>query len=301
MTWSRHLPLLLAVVAVVLLLGFGLGVIERPAWLRGEAESEEPPPVRVEDADEETTPADPTLVGRATDTAVTADGTVLPPPVDLGAVDRERDLHGTVVRANGTPVAGARLLVVTYPWRHQDLLTDGLYEQALDGSHTRSAVDGTLVRRLPRAARVALRVSAAGLAPVEFHQLQAGERLRVVLHTGAALRIVVIGPDGQLVEGTRVRLSSLGGSGRSVEGSTGADGVLVLADLEPKRSVVLYVFPPRHGHAAWDELGAPARGTDRRRRPLRPGGLDGEGRQRHPRPGGGLCTGPPRRRRRGRA
>ena len=40
----------------------------------------------------------------------TALGTEGPPPVDPDSVDRDRDLHGVVVRkADGKPVAGARL------------------------------------------------------------------------------------------------------------------------------------------------------------------------------------------------
>ena len=99
-------------------------------------------------------------------------------PVDLAAVDRERDLHGIVVReSNGAPIAGAELRVVAYPWRRANVLNHDGYDDTLDGPGTRSAIDGTFALRLRAGTEVALRVCAAGHAPLELRELQAGARV----------------------------------------------------------------------------------------------------------------------------
>lgn len=159
----------------------------------------------------------------------------LPPPIDLSAVDRERDLHGVVVRRDGTPVGGAAIVAVTYPWRRASRLHQGEYRSAVAGPASRSATDGSFALRLERGDCVALRVSAAGFASVELAMRQAGERVRVVLEEGVALRVRVTDPAAGALAGAIVELSDdrTGATTIFRRGAADASGVALFESLPP--------------------------------------------------------------------
>ncbi len=165
----------------------------------------------------------------------------LPSPVDLGAVDRERDLHGVVVRRDNSPVAGAAIVAVTYPWRRTSRLNHAEYRTAVPGPSTRSATDGTFALRLEPGECVALRVSAAGLAPVELAMRQAGERVRVILTEGVAAHVTVTDDANVPLAGVSVELSDDGHGTASTyrRGATAATGVARFDGLPPSERVFL--------------------------------------------------------------
>ncbi len=117
------------------------------------------------------------------------DGDPLPPPVDLDACDRDLDLHGVVVTAEGAPVPGARVVTGEFPWQRTSLLNVESQYEVTPGPETVTASDGTFAVRLRAGEQVLLTASAPGHAPVEVPGCQAGERVRVVL--APAVRLVL--------------------------------------------------------------------------------------------------------------
>lgn len=159
-----------------------------------------------------------------------------PPPVDLAAVDRDRDLHGIVVGPAGEPVAGADLQVLTHPWRRTSVFEMEIYDTVVPGVATRSAADGTFALRLRVGALVGLRAQAQGFAPLELSQLQAGERVRVELAPAVRLVVHVRNEEGQALPGVRLELQRDGWHGNiAIErhGVTGVDGRYGFRDLPP--------------------------------------------------------------------
>ncbi len=186
----------------------------------------------------------------------------IPAPVDLATVDRDRDLHGIVVGPDGTPVAGARLQVVRFPWRYADLITDGGHNEEETGELGWSASDGTFSIRLARGDFVHLRVTAEGFAQTEMAQVQAGERLRVRLHAGVELTVTVRAPDGSPADDVPVELFRGGHKGDSALrrlGTTDADGDVVFTGLPPGISATLDVHVTREGwgNPGWVEVITP--------------------------------------------
>src|SRR5205814_1598382 len=125
---------------------------------------------------------------------------------------RDRDIHGVVVREDGTPVAGAQVVAVARPSRGEALIGTRAAESEQTLGATRSASDGTFALRLDRGAAPRLRVTAARLAPFEEDKVGAGERLRIVLRAGVRLVVVVKDAEGHAVEGAELALYRLGGS-----------------------------------------------------------------------------------------
>ncbi len=190
----------------------------------------------------------------------------IPAPVDLDAADRDRDLHGVVVDADGTAVPGARLTTVTYPWRETGLLSGDYYYAVSEGAKTRSAADGTFSLRLARGTSVALRVVAEGLAPVEIPSCLAGARVRVVLRPAVRLVVVLRDEDGQPVAGAPVRVFNNdrdGGAVISERGVTDAEGSCVFPDLPPERWGWIAAEPPL-GNCGWEEFLLPVSGELRK-------------------------------------
>jgi len=177
-------------------------------------------------------------------------GGPLPSPINLDDVDRARDLHGIVVRTDDTPVAGAVLRSVYYPWRYGRLLTDGGHRAERLGPATRSASDGTFVLRLTHGDHVHLRATAEGLATTEFAMLQAGERIKVVLHEAVRLIVKALTPDGRPAAGMEVRI--FGGARGAVTferfGTTAEDGRFAFEDLPPGVAGYLDPRPLREGY-----------------------------------------------------
>ncbi|MCE9637406.1 MAG: sigma-70 family RNA polymerase sigma factor [Planctomycetes bacterium] len=165
----------------------------------------------------------------------------LPASIDLNAIDRDRDLHGVVVRRDDSPVAGAAIVAVTYQWRRASRVNHAEYRTAVQGPATQSARDGTFALRLERGQCVALRVSAPGLAPVELATRQAGERVRVVLTEGVAARVTVTDAANVPLAGVAVELSDDGRFTATTyrRGATDASGVAVFDGLPPSERVLV--------------------------------------------------------------
>lgn len=199
--------------------------------------------------------------GAVADAEVGAGG--LPLLVDLETVDRDLDLHGTVVDGAGAPIAGADLQTVTYPFRRASLLAHDRYDEAVAGPRARSAKDGTFVVRLRRGEVVALRVAATGFAAVERPSCRAGERVHVVLHPGVTLIVEASTPEGRPAAGAGFRLSRRGSSDGVAfvrTGTTDADGRLRLEGLPPDVGATLESEASALGHTGWQDVQLPASG-----------------------------------------
>ena len=104
------------------------------------------------------------------------------------------------------------------------MLTADGHEEVEEGPATRTALDGTFRLRLDAGVQVHLRVAAAGLAPTEVCQVQAGERLRIVLRDPVRLVVRTKDEGGHAVADVALRLFSSGGLGRPLTGLTDASG-----------------------------------------------------------------------------
>ncbi len=135
-----------------------------------------------------------------------AGGPAVPPPVDLDAADRDRDLFGRVVDARDSPVAGAKVTTVSRPWRRSAVLNREGYDEEEPGPETLTARDGTFLVRLRRGALVDLRVTAEGYAETVIPWCQAGERVKVVLHRGGELLVSCADESGAPVPGVTIRI-----------------------------------------------------------------------------------------------
>lgn len=249
-------------VACFVLFGFGL-------WLRpwdGDSETlQQQPSLATLAADE----AQPELAGGAV-TELAGDGD-LPPPVDMDAVDRDRDLHGWVVRADGTPVAAASVAVFTYPWRSLGTVTTyDRYLAATAGPSTTTAKDGSFRLALERGDLVHVRVRAAGLATTEWTHLQAGERARLVLTAPARLIVTAVDASGHAVDGMPIRFFvNPERAGRWIERTvtTDAAGRAVFDDLPGDLEGHLDPQPQRAsvGHPGWVRVTLPPHGDVEKR------------------------------------
>lgn len=201
------------------------------------------------DAHAASTDAASTARKRHRATAVPADvvaaspASPLPPPVNLDAVDRDRDLHGVVVDMDGKPVAGATVETLTRPWAERHMYDPD--EEVVRGPATRSAVDGTFALRLARGESVSLRVSATGCATRELAARSAGERVRVVLGPGVRLIVTVVDETSRPMSGVRFRISrnSYGDESLDRDATTGADGRAVVDDLPGGLTTSIWPHP----------------------------------------------------------
>ncbi len=110
---------------------------------------------------------------------------------DPAAPDRDLDLHGVVARADGTPVVGAKVQAVDYPWRRAQFVNfRGMFESH-PGAETTTADAGAFRMRLRRGASTILRVSADGLATRDMGPYQAGQSVRITLTAAVKLRVNV--------------------------------------------------------------------------------------------------------------
>lgn len=195
----------------------------------------------------------------ATPKSTTPDDATYPPgrPVDLDTVDRDRDLCGVVVRRDGTPVAGAEVVVVVHPWRKADFITVDGYDVSVDGARTKSAADGTFAFRLRRGTRTSLRVTADGFPPVHLTDRLAGERIRVVVENGARLRVTAVDEENRLLPGLRLRVWRTGwraGSSVSMEAVTDADGDAVFDGLPTQSTFTLELLTSGPGNPSWVDV-----------------------------------------------
>jgi len=175
------------------------------------------------------------------------------PPV-APAIDRDLDLHGVVLDAAGRPVGGARVATFWDPWRRARVGDPTRRHATVAGPATASADDGSFALRLRRGQRVNLRVEAPRYATRVLGFLQAGERVRVVMRAGVALRVVVTDHAGRPAPGTRLRLSRRPGEGLDVverAGKTDAEGAFVFGGLPPGGWARLNGRHPRWGTVPW--------------------------------------------------
>ena len=176
------------------------------------------------------------------------------PPVDLSRCDRDLDLFGDVVDAEGKPVPGAHLATVAYPRRRAGAPAGEEFWVPVRTPRTRSASDGTFAIRLRAGEETDLEVSKDGEGTCVLPACQAGERVRAVLAKATSVEVVLRGPSGKPVEGARVRLFGTGPILRLQsttvirEGVTGADGRLVIQGL-PRDRLTLAASHPAHGLA----------------------------------------------------
>ncbi len=150
----------------------------------------------------------------------------VPSPVDLDHVDRDRDVHGVVVKKDGSPVAGAEVVAVFHPWRSLGL---HLGDDSVDGPRARTASDGTFALRLRRGERANLRVRADGFPVLRTRERIAGERVRIVLQPATRLSVRVVDETNRVVPDLRLALSPSGAD--KVEATTDAAGVATFDGL----------------------------------------------------------------------
>lgn len=173
-----------------------------------------------------------------------------PGPVDAAAAtdpaghrvagDRDLDVAGVVVRADGTPVAGAEITAEDDATRATLLLgEDGASAAARPVASTRSAADGGFALPLGRGAAARLRVEAPGLETATLRTVSAGDRLRVVLAEPVTLVVVAQDAGGHPIPGAdvvvarpagRMTWGYVRGTYRRVQ-RTADDGRAVFADV----------------------------------------------------------------------
>jgi hypothetical protein len=186
-----------------------------------------------------------------------ATSAAIPAPVDLATVDRDRDLHGVVVRRDGSPVVGAEVVAVAYPWRRSGALNPGTSDLGVDGPRTHTATDGTFALRLRRGTRAGLRVRKDGLPETRVGERMAGERVRIVVDTGVRLRLAVVDETNRVVAGARFSLYSSSIGRREIE--TDADGQAAADGLPSSSRFDLELLSPGWGDLGCKEVGT---GTD---------------------------------------
>lgn len=227
------------------------------AWLAVEQWGSDAMPARVASHEVEPPPP-PAEPGVPVDTPKTAG-------VDFAALDRDRDLHGTVVGETGAPVAGARVEAVRRPWL---ALADMAVLAAGDerpGPRTATGSDGTFALRLRRGEQVALRVHADGFAAVERRRCLAGGRVEVVLPRGRRLTVRVVDDRGAVLAGARLLLTKpnattveAGGSYLAMEGRTDEDGRCVFGGLVSREARFVVVLAEGAGTRAMQPVEAGA-------------------------------------------
>ena len=189
------------------------------------------------------------------------------------APDRDLDVAGVVVRADGTPVAGAAIAAEDDEERTLFLLGRHVASAAARVvASTRSAADGGFALPLPRGAVTRLRVAAAGLETATLRSVGAGDRLRVVLSEPVTLVVVANDVRGRPLSGADVVVARPAGrmtwgyvreTYRRVQ-RTAEDGRAVFADVPAGNGgtwTLVTVSTPTRGTVAHASVEMPERGT----------------------------------------
>ena len=175
-----------------------------------------------------------------------------PAPV-MADIDPDRDIHGVVVRADGSPVAGAELTTVEYPWRQTAFFSrHGWSDETRPGPSSTSRSDGSFALRTEAGQRLDVHVRAEGLAPVVFPHVSGGSRVRIVLDAPVELAVRVRDMQGQAAAGAVVsiwaspRVRDAGLSFRRIDQRVVADaaGRAELSDVPAGATVRLLAWTP---------------------------------------------------------
>ncbi len=173
--------------------------------------------------------------------------------VDLDACDRDRDLHGRVLDLEGTPVAGARVVILQRPPWGETLRAPVQWERRFhEGLETRSGTDGTFSIRLESGRGVGLRIEADGFSRWQSRMRQAGERLTARLSSAMPLDVRVLTHERTPAAGVPVSLflEPREGEGRRAGATTDAGGRATFptapAGAEATLSVVTHALRIAH-------------------------------------------------------
>ncbi|MHC4954617.1 MAG: sigma-70 family RNA polymerase sigma factor, partial [Planctomycetota bacterium] len=184
----------------------------------------------------------------------------LPESFDLDSADRDRDVHGFVVAEDGTPIPGAHLSLIHYPWRRSNTLNVAEYHSSVAGPKTRSAQDGSFVLPWERGRNGELLIEAEGFARRRFADVQAGERVRIVMDTGATVNVTVVAPVAGAdapVAGVEMLLHVAGGRTAGPwahRGTSDADGEAQFTNVAGNRRVWIEAHHPEYGRPSWERV-----------------------------------------------
>jgi RNA polymerase sigma-70 factor (ECF subfamily) len=234
-------------IAATVLVALGAGLW----WTRSDVA---PPPAGPAQKDAASVAPAPSPAPKHERRASAADETAASAPttLDIAKVDRDLDLHGVVVRADGSPVVGATVLTVDYPWRRTMTMNVAAWFEGTPGASTKSADGGAFALRLRRGQSRNLRVSADGLATREIGPFQAGERVKVVMTAAVTLHVAVRDEAGAPVVGATLWLIGFGARGDqpwvSVRADTDAAGKRDFAGLPGGAQLMVL---PQRGAGDW--------------------------------------------------
>ncbi len=169
----------------------------------------------------------------------------------FAAIDRDADLHGTIVLGDDTPVAGATVVALEFPWRAVPGSDPRRADEEEELGRTVADADGAFRIRLARGQQAVLRVTAAGCARREVEHCQAGQRVRVEMDAAATLVVAVRDEAGSPVADAAVQVwweSSNTAEARPApwHGDTDAAGTCRFEDLPAGASVGVAVRHPAH-------------------------------------------------------
>ena len=158
------------------------------------------------------------------------------PPVDLEAAKRRGDVHGVVLDGGGSPLAGANLRIVRYPWRRGSILAADRYDEPAFGASTHSATDGTFALPLRQGESACVNVRLEGYASLTRKNLTQASYVKLVLQRGVALHVTTQGENGDLLSSVSLELSLFGSGGdygQDIKATTDADGKHTFLNLPP--------------------------------------------------------------------
>ena len=201
---SPWVAIVTAIVAALVLLAFGFGLLPPPEGMERPEEEPAPGPPRVEEAEEAPAPADPTLAGRAPEGSRAVDERALAEdePAVRVVLERAATIRGRLVTADGRPIPRAFVMVR----RGEERVGYAATEE-----------DGTFVAKLQDGSPVDLvfngQIAGGGESPfrhliARLENVRIGSRdVELIASEAPADRFVdvlVLDPEGRGVEGVSV-------------------------------------------------------------------------------------------------